>query len=435
MKHCISHPGLWVINAIAIITLIAVGCKKAQPPTLTTLAVSDITSNTAKCGGTILSDGGDAVVERGVCCSSYPMPTKNGQHTIDGAGNGSFESIIEGLMSTTTYYVRAYATNSSGTGYGDQLSFTTLPFISVPTVTTSSISHFAQTTATSGGVVISAGNGDITAKGVCWSTSQNPTVSDDSTEDGTGTDSFRSTLTGLNPNTAYYVRAYAINSAGAGYGDQVTFTTSAYIPDAVFNPDLTYGTVSDMEGNVYKTIQIGTQVWMAENLRATKYNDGTPIPLVTSDEAWFNIESPGYCWYNNDSATFFSTCGALYNRYAVMTGKMCPTGWHVATTSDFVVLSNYLGGTDSAGSKLREVDTLHWASPNIEADNSSGFTALPAGSRFYEFTLYRYSAEFWSTGQYATGGISFFLYTAYTKFDRVSGAAYNNGNSVRCLKD
>ena len=126
--------------------------------------------------------------------------------------------------------------------------------------------------------------------------------------------------------------------------------------------------VQDIDGNNYLTVTIGTQIWMAENLRTTKYNDGTAIPLVTDNTTWANLTTPAYCWYNNDAKTNGSTYGALYNWYSVNTKKLCPTGWHVPNDTEWTTLTTYLGGTAVAGGKLKETGTAHWYSPNFRSD-------------------------------------------------------------------
>jgi uncharacterized protein (TIGR02145 family) len=117
--------------------------------------------------------------------------------------------------------------------------------------------------------------------------------------------------------------------------------------------------VTDKDGNVYHTITIGTQVWMVENLKTTKYNDGTDIPLVKDSATWANLTTPGYCWLYNDQTTYINTTGALYNWYAVNTGKLAPIGWHVPSDSDFIALTKYLGGENTAGGKLKEAGTVN----------------------------------------------------------------------------
>jgi len=193
-------------------------------PTLTTTAVSSITSTAATSGGNITSDGGASVTARGVCWNTSQNPTVSlTTKTTNGTGTGSFTSQVTGLTPGTTYYLKAYATNSNGTGYGNEVTFSTP---GPPTVTTTAVTSITSTTASSGGNVTSDGGSTVTARGVCWSTSQNPTVSlTTKTSNGTGTGSFTSSITGLALETTYYLRAYATNSSGTGYGNQITFTT------------------------------------------------------------------------------------------------------------------------------------------------------------------------------------------------------------------
>ena len=194
-------------------------------PTVTTTDVTSITSNSAVTGGNVTADGGANVTARGVCYGTSQNPTISGQHTSDGNGTGAFTSTLTGLTANTTYYVRAYATNSEGTSYGSQKTFTTQQTVTLPTVTTNNVTDITQTTAVSGGNVTSTGNGTVSAKGVCWSTSPTPTINNSHSTDGTGTGSYTSSLTSLSPNTTYYVRAYATNEAGTAYGDINSFNT------------------------------------------------------------------------------------------------------------------------------------------------------------------------------------------------------------------
>jgi uncharacterized protein (TIGR02145 family) len=400
-------------------------------PTITTSVVSPITTTTAVSGGTIISDGGSTITVSGICWSTTTNPLITGSHTTDGATSGSFSSNMTGLLLGTTYHVRAYATNGIGTAYGNDLTFTTT---SPPTVTTTAISGITQNTAISGGNVISAGSGTVTARGVCWGMYYDPELAYDThTTEGSGTGVYTSSITGLTPGTTYHVRAYATNNAGTAYGSDLTFTVPQWL--------------TDVDGNIYKTVQIGTQVWMAENLKTTKYSDNTTISPVTDNTAWAALITPGYCWYNNDAATNKVTYGALYNWYTVDPasngGKnVCPTGWHVPSDPEWTTLTSFLGGESAAGDKLKEIGTTHWKSPNT-GTNETGFTALPGGSRDYDgifgginnlFILQNYCG-WWSSSEYSTTGAwSRSMYyndkNLYVAFD-----LKKDGFSIRCLKN
>ena len=199
-------------------------------PTVTTTAISAITQTIATSGGNVTADGGAAVTARGVCWAITINPTIANSKTTDGSGTGAYVSQITALTPNTTYHVRAYATNSAGTGYGTDVSFNTLPNTPVlPTVTTTAISAITQTTATSGGNVTADGGSAVTVKGICWATTINPTIANFKTTDGSGTGAYVSALTALTPATQYHVRAYATNSVGTAYGNDIAFTTTAII--------------------------------------------------------------------------------------------------------------------------------------------------------------------------------------------------------------
>jgi len=198
-----------------------------------------------------------------------------------------------------------------------------------------------------------------------------------------------------------------------------------------------YNEVTDVDGNSYNTIVIGTQTWMAENLKTTRLNDGTSIPLVTSSATWGTLLTPAYCWYNNDEASYKVTYGALYNWYTAKTGKLCPSGWHIPSDAEWTTLTDYLGGLSIAGGKMKEAETAHWISPNIGATNESGFTGLPAGYRdrtsgflnIGTYALWWSSTEINSTDSWGRG-----LYNLDATVYRYN--YYNNhGFSVRCIKN
>jgi hypothetical protein len=217
--YAINSMGTAYGNLITFTTLYPQG-----PPLVVTYQVSDITQTSATCGGDVISSGGYPVTAVGVCWSTSPNPTTSDSHTIDGSGTGMFNSTLTGLTINTLYYVRAYAINSNGTGYGNEETFTTLNLM-MPIVTTSLITNITHTTATGGGDVTSDGGVTVTARGVCWSTASNPTIANRLTVDGSGTGIFVSYLSGLTAGTQYHVRAYATNSMGTTYGNEMLFET------------------------------------------------------------------------------------------------------------------------------------------------------------------------------------------------------------------
>ena len=428
----------FVFLIVLVVTIVLLNaCKKeAVIPTVTTDDISGITLVSATSGGNVTSDGDADVTARGVCWSTTQNPDLNSSKTSDGTGSGSFTSEITGLTPDTKYYVRAYATNSAGTGYGDEVEFTTNPVL-LATLTTSSVSDVTLNSAVSGGNITSDGGAEITEKGVCWSVNQNPTVDDSKTVDGTGAENFTSNLTGLDPGTDYYVRAYATNSAGTSYGPRIGFSTEPDISPIIFNPALTYGTVSDIDGNAYKTIQIGTQIWMAENLKTTRYNDEEAIPLVMSGTEWSNLTSHGFSWYLNSPEANKNVYGALYNWYAVTSGKLCPEGWHVFSETELNTLSTYLGGGTEVGSLMKETGTDHWVFPGSSATNESGWTGLPGGRRNDEgvFTSNGFVGYWWTATEFnSTEAVDAMLYYDFTFLDS-NNYKKTNGMSVRCVKD
>ena len=192
------------------------------------------------------------------------------------------------------------------------------------------------------------------------------------------------------------------------------------------------GTITDIEGNVYNTVKIGTQCWMKENLKTTKYGDNTAIPYVTDNTAWLNLTTGAYANYNHD-ANNVATYGRLYNGYTVNDSrKICPAGWHVPTDDEWTTLTTLYGGESVAGGNLKEAGLAHWGSPNTGADNSSGFTALPGGARNITGTFYSMgSYGLWWT---STDSWDRYLCNFNTTVYRVP-ANKQYGFSVRCIKD
>lgn len=313
----------------------------------------------------------------------------------------------------------------------------------VPVVTTAAVSAVTETGATGGGNVTSDGGATVTQRGICWCGDATPDTTDTKETSGTGTGAFTASLSGLTAGTPYYVRAYAVNSVGIGYGAAVQFTTSG---------GATTGTVTDIDGNVYPTVRINNQWWMAENLRVTHYSNGDSIPRVTDNGTWAGLYSGAYCEFANDPANI-AGYGLLYNWYAAVDSrKIAPAGWHMPTDDEWKTLEIYLGmnaqiadslnwrGTNEGG-KLKETDTLHWSYPNIGATNSSGFAARGSSFRGYDGDFDSYlkgTGYFWTASQFP----SYDTASAYgrhvavfeTKINR-GGHVKQDGFSIRCLKD
>lgn len=201
----------------------------------------------------------------------------------------------------------------------------------------------------------------------------------------------------------------------------------------IFNPNLKYDSLTDIDGNIYKTIKIGTQTWMAENLKVTHYRNGDPIPNVTSDTVWGNIYTGAYCNYLNNVSNDM-IYGKLYNYFT--TNNLCPVGWHIPNDDDWNILINYLGGDSIAGIKLKESTSTHWNNPNSGATNESGFTALPGGINGYGvFSNLGDYGYWWSTKDYMIFGTSYRALTNDSCNVESSFCHKTNGLSVRCIKD
>lgn len=321
----------------------------------------------------------------------------------------------------------------------------------VPTVNTAAVQiQMSLTSAISGGTVTATGGADVTARGVCWSTSPLPTLADSYTVDGSGTGNFSSNITGLTAGTSYYVRAYATNSVGTAYGNQVVFTTPDVSQTCQGTPSVT-----DYDGNTYNTVQIGNQCWMRENMRTTHYADGTSISVTST--------------FSNDSACLYvpngnpDTYGYLYNWTAIMHNAsssstnpsgvqgICPNGWHVPSDDEWTQLANYLSSYYICGSNNTHIAKSLAASSgwntcsdactvgyDQDFNNSTGFSAFPVGNfSFISYNYYQLGARacLWSATETEDGYVwyRFLLYNRATMYQDYT--VKNNGLSVRCLRD
>ena len=304
-------------------------------PTVTTAAVTNIAEHTATGGGTVVNDNGSPVLVRGICWSTSHYPTTSDSHATNGDGIGSFTVNMTGLTAHTTYYVRAYATNSVGTEYGDEVTFTTL---TTPTVTTAAVTNIGEHTATGGGNVTDDGGSPITVRGICWGTSHNPTTSNSHATSGSGTGSFSVNMTGLAAHTTYYVRAYATNSVGTEYGNEVSFTTSEEPTGDWVDLGLPSGLL-----------------WATRNVGASSPEDyGSYFAWAeTSPKSEYSERTYQYCVYSNDFyfmgwTKYCNNPDGGYNGYSDTLTVLLPeddaatvnwgNGWRMPTDEEWIEL-------------------------------------------------------------------------------------------------
>jgi len=298
-----------------------------------------------------------------------------------------------------------------------------------PTLTTETVNTIMETSAKSGGSISSDAGSAIIARGVCWDTLSNPTIAKDKTMNGTGGGNFVSHISPIVPGKTYYVRAYATNANGTSYGNVQKFKALALAVNVV-----------DADSNVYQTVNIGTQTWMVQNLKTTKYRTGESISNVTKASAWSSATFGAWCDYDNNPANG-DKYGRLYNWAAIVDARrITPVGWHVATDAEWTTLINYLGGESMAAGKLKEAGIANWLAPNAGSTNESGFTALAGGERdpFGGFDSLGDTGYWWSTTENTNVAPSevWFRYMSYRNnkvYHFYDDKRY--GFSVRCMKD
>ena len=429
---------------------------KARPATLTvtmvereeTYATFDVSVHPA---------ANSTVTARGICWGTKPLPTINDNKTTDGSGAGNFTSRVNGLDPSTDYFFRAYATIGDSTIYA--IYYNGYLFELYPRVYTSVVSALTPTTAIVWGGFDTDWKHPVNIRGICWSTTPSPTITDNHTAEWVptiGYNGFKCSLSGLSSNTTYYLRAYAIGIAGPHYGDQISFATEK----------LSGPVISDIDGNIYHTVTIGTQVWMAEDLKTTRYRNGDLIPNVTDGNEWIKLMSGAWCNYDDPlTSQIFDYSifnGKFYNWYAVNDSRnIAPSGWHVPGDAEWTTLINYLKNNGSQDVSKSMAARSHWRSLNREltdlaSNNSSGFTALPAGRRVtHDFIVdgsgtkiwwtsdlffgIGSSANWWSSSD-LNGNVSSLYLSLSSGIYSASPSLVTNtykmdGFSVRCVKD
>ena len=305
-------------------------------------------------------------------------------------------------------------------------------------VTTAPITNLSQTSATSGGDVFSDGGLTVTSRGMCWSTTPSPTTLNSFTIDGSGTGTFVSNLSALSQGTLYYARAFATNSAGTAYGNELSFTT---LHVWQCGDQITY------EGKTYNTVQIGDQCWFKENLNVgTKINGSQAQANNSIKEKWCyndlesNCDVYGGLYQWAEAVQYLNGATNTTSWNPVPTADvvgLCPAGWHLPSDGEWTTLTTYLGGWTIAGGKVKESGTTHWLPPNTGATNESGFTALPGGMQHTTggFVQLTYQAFFWMSSE-SSGNAAYMRYLGYSSANLIWEAwGKDQGFSVRCVKD
>lgn len=423
----------------------------AQTPTASVAAItwSGLTDSTVVLLGNVIDDGGDTVTERGFCWDINSCPSISNNHVDSGSGTGVFQYTMTDLQAGQVLYVRAYAINSSGIAYGPQKRLSvTFP----PVVTTDTVSVVTGTTVLCGGEVVSDGY-LWTERGFCWSTSPNPTIAGNHIAWGGGMGHYSMVLMGLSINTTYYLRAYASNGMGVTYGEERVFTT---LDHDIFNqPCPSTATVTDHDGNVYNTVQIGSQCWLKENMRATQYSDGQYIPMgngMSYDTA--------YRYYPNGDSSNLNLYGYLYNWHATMrlsdssdtiVQGICPTGWHIPSNEEWVTLKEYAETVYQCGENFHISPALAsnwgWTTSNsscspgydMSTNDQLGFSAAPAGacvenglnSYYWNLGLF---AMFWTKESIEDEALYYSLYNDDHSFNW-DFYPQSSALSVRCIKN
>lgn len=358
-----------------LLTSLLFSCSKSDnepsPAQLSTTTISNITPSGATGGGNITSDGGASVTARGICWAITQNPTTADSKTSDGTGTGSFSSSITGLSPNVTYYVRAYASNSAGTAYGSQVSFTSIA--NAATLTTANTVSIAATTAMSGGNITNDGGAAITARGVCWSTTANPTIANSKTLDGTGTGSFISSLTGLTPATTYYIRAYATNLSGTSYGTELSFITSATIAILTTVTASPVGVTNAVSGG-----SISNNGGSPVNLCGVCWNT-SPNPTVANSKT---LDVPGSGIYTS-TLTGLAPATTYYARAYAQNGAGTAYGNEISFTTQALPAGGVLIGTQVWTNKNLDVTTYRNGDVIPEVTDPVQWTTLTTGAWCY----------------------------------------------------
>lgn len=405
---------LVLIVVEALLPLLIVSCEKeVRPPAIGKPVISKITVRGATVESQILWDGGSAITECGFCWNITGNPTIEDFHTESNVTEGRFSCILDTLKEGTRYYIRSYARNRVDISYGLMTYFRTEAFRK-PVVVSLHIHGVTHNTISCGDGNASDNTGNIISKGVCWSTSIDPTVDDQKIELGSGSGPIGCTIEGLQSGTVYYLRAYAINIVGISYGESRSAKT--------FD-----GCINDIEGNSYYTIRLGNQEWMLWNLVTSTFLNGDKIGTTLTSTQNIELEDhPVYQWAFRDIERYpfeLHDYGRLYTWYAVTDSrKICPAGWHLPTFNEWNELITFFGG--NAMNKYDFISKLIM--------QGRGFRDATG-----QYPYDSYYGNYWWSASADSSGNGYALYIGRSELDKVSLVERDKkyGFSVRCLKD
>lgn len=368
-----------------------------------------------------INDGGSDIESQGICWSLSQNPTIDNEHIEGSINDGVISGSVNNLKPNTTYYARIYAKNKAGIFYGTNQSFFTKAngSISIQCNQDSVDYNWCKINAQ----ITNTTSSSIIESGICWSSQSNPDMHDSIISNTSAALSFSQKITELPANTTIFIRAYTINLYGISYSNEISITT--------------LNGLVDIDGNSYRIVTIGGKTWMADNLKTTKFNDGSSISQINNDTAWYQSKTAAFCWQNNDPNNK-SSYGALYNWYAVNSGKLAPKGWHIATDQEWAELASSLGGNSTAGGQLKSNSAL-WATPNNGANNAANFNAEPGSRRGNStdgsFQTVGTSAYFWTKTEYNNNMAWFIFLTNTSTAQQKSFDPKHLGLSIRCVKD
>lgn len=435
---------LFKFAVLSLVSILSFSCSSEKEiaktiPQLSTNNASNITLTTATSGGNITTDGGAPVTSRGIVWNTVTQPTVSlATKTTDGSGIGDFPSAITNLNPSTNYYARAYATNSVGTGYGNEISFTTGAIV-IPTLSTTAVTSITTNSAISGGTITNDGGGAVTARGIVWSTSQNPTIAlTTKTSDGVNTGTYTSNLTNLAPNTTYFIRSYATNSAGTNYGNEISFKTQN-INYAAMYPTGTVFCNNVVTAVVDVTNPVTGKTWMDRNLGASQVATSSTDALAYGDAYQWGRGSDGHQCRNSATTTTRSSTDKPSHGNFIITLDT-PHNWRNPSNDNLWKGVNGINNPCPNGYRLPT--TAEWTSEinswvSKKSDGAfSSILKLP-------LTLNRYfengdgksfnQGEYWASKGLTFGDVLVF----YNNRDAFIGGTiyFSMGSSVRCIKN